>query len=707
MNPSTALATALVDALVDAGVREVVLCPGSRSSAMAYAVWSAERAGRLRLHVRVDERSAAFLALGLAKVSRRPAVVVTTSGTAVANLHPAVLEARHALVPLIVVSTDRPARLRGSGANQTTRQPGLFGWAPRYAVDLPADGSLDEATAQARAAVLAATACEAEGPVHLNIQFDEPLVPDLPTQPDPSETCQQSTNREARQQSTNGEAGKQSTNGEAGKQSTIRWIVDTAPGSATTPESATSTDFTPAGTQSTNRWIVDTAPGSADTPESAATPESATSTDLTHARKQSTNRWIVDTAPGRAATPETAATPESVTSIDLTHARKQSTNRWIVDTESGDHPHGTSAPAPPSLPPLPARTLVVLGDLPTLDQSRAVLAWARRRGLPVLAEPFGAHPRPGVVAHGVLVAGTGAFVDQHEPDAIVVAGRPTLSRPYAQLIRRPRPDLYLLDAGLELDIPGRLSQRVNFSDHDTWNFTGDPTDWCRTWLNAGRAVGRAVAAHVNNPPIGRLLTAATAIQVARALAAALPDDALVFLGSSNTPRDLDAAAVIAHRVDVVASRGLAGIDGCVATAVGLALAAPDRPTYAVLGDLTFLHDSSGLLIGPDEPGPDLTIVVVNDDGGGIFTTLEPGEPARAAPFERLFGTPTGTDLRALCQAHGIRHEKVGSTAELEVAVASRPDGIRVVEITVDRGTHRAERDRLRALAADALAEPRR
>ncbi|HPB73429.1 MAG TPA: thiamine pyrophosphate-binding protein, partial [Phycicoccus sp.] len=498
MNPSTALATALVDALVDAGVREVVLCPGSRSSAMAYAVWSAERAGRLRLHVRVDERSAAFLALGLAKVSRRPAVVVTTSGTAVANLHPAVLEARHALVPLIVVSTDRPARLRGSGANQTTRQPGLFGWAPRYAVDLPADGSLDEATAQARAAVLAATACEAEGPVHLNIQFDEPLVPDLPTQPDPSETCQQSTNREARQQSTNGEAGKQSTNGEAGKQSTIRWIVDTAPGSATTPESATSTDFTPAGTQSTNRWIVDTAPGSADTPESAATPESATSTDLTH-------------------------------------ARKQSTNRWIVDTESGDHPHGTSAPAPPSLPPLPARTLVVLGDLPTLDQSRAVLAWARRRGLPVLAEPFGAHPRPGVVAHGVLVAGTGAFVDQHEPDAIVVAGRPTLSRPYAQLIRRPRPDLYLLDAGLELDIPGRLSQRVNFSDHDTWNFTGDPTDWCRTWLNAGRAVGRAVAAHVNNPPIGRLLTAATAIQVARALAAALPDDALVFLGSSNTP----------------------------------------------------------------------------------------------------------------------------------------------------------------------------
>ena len=138
MTDSLAFATAIVDGLVAAGVREIVLCPGSRSSPLAYAAWSAEHAGRLRLHVRVDERSAGFLALGLAKTSRVPAAVVTTSGTAVANLHPAVLEAHHARVPLVVVSADRPAALRGTGANQTTIQPGIFGVAVHGEWDLAA-----------------------------------------------------------------------------------------------------------------------------------------------------------------------------------------------------------------------------------------------------------------------------------------------------------------------------------------------------------------------------------------------------------------------------------------------------------------------------------------------------------------------------------------------------------------------------------------
>ena len=131
MTPSSALATVLVDELARNGVREVVLCPGSRSAPLAYAVLAAARAGELRLHVRVDERSAGFLALGLARGSGDPVAVVTTSGTAVANLHPAVLEAHHAGVPLVVVSADRPHELRGTGANQTTEQPGLFGSAVR------------------------------------------------------------------------------------------------------------------------------------------------------------------------------------------------------------------------------------------------------------------------------------------------------------------------------------------------------------------------------------------------------------------------------------------------------------------------------------------------------------------------------------------------------------------------------------------------
>ena len=138
---------------------------------------------------------------------------------------------------------------------------------------------------------------------------------------------------------------------------------------------------------------------------------------------------------------------------------------------------------------------------------------------------------------------------------------------------------------------------------------------------------------------------------------------------------------------MVASRGLAGIDGCVSTASGIALADP-APTYALMGDLTFLHDANGLLVGPLERRPDLTVVVTNDDGGGIFTLLEPGEPERAADFERLFGTPTGTDLAALCAAHHVRHQRIASRDELVAALADQPSGLTVLEVPVDRGSHR-------------------
>src|SRR5674476_1379604 len=119
--------SAFVDELLAHGVREVVLAPGSRSGPLALALYDADKAGALRLHVRVDERTAGFLALGMAKASRRTVPVVTTSGTAVANLHPAVLEAKHSRVRLLVISADRPEALRGTGANQTTNQVRIFG----------------------------------------------------------------------------------------------------------------------------------------------------------------------------------------------------------------------------------------------------------------------------------------------------------------------------------------------------------------------------------------------------------------------------------------------------------------------------------------------------------------------------------------------------------------------------------------------------
>jgi 2-succinyl-5-enolpyruvyl-6-hydroxy-3-cyclohexene-1-carboxylate synthase len=180
-SPASAFSVAFLGELVRRGVRDLVLSPGSRSQALALAAAELERAGLLRLRVRIDERSAGFLALGLALESRAPVVVVTTSGTAVANLHPAVLEASHAGVPLIVVTADRPAELLGVGANQTTVQAGIFGSAVRRTWDEPAPHDDD---APGRAVTLAADVLDGiTGPVHLNLAFREPLSAVVPVPP--------------------------------------------------------------------------------------------------------------------------------------------------------------------------------------------------------------------------------------------------------------------------------------------------------------------------------------------------------------------------------------------------------------------------------------------------------------------------------------------------------------------------------------------
>ncbi len=572
MNPSTAFATVLVDELVRAGVRHVVLCPGSRSAPLAYAVQAAERAGRLTLHVRVDERSAGFLALGLAKLTRVPAVVVTTSGTAVANLHPAVLEAHHGVVPLIVLSADRPLELRGTGANQTTVQPGMFGDAVRWSVDAPAPqrqaGEVVRWRALATEAVRHATGVGAgeraePGPVHVNVQLREPLVP---------------------------------TVGEP--------------------------------------WLE---------PLDAPGPTQAT--------------------PGPS-TPGTATTASSAGVEDV------------------------------------ARTVVVVGDLPEPDQFDRAVHWAASRGWPVVAEPFGSHPRPGVLPHGPLVLSDPDWLDNHAPDRVIAVGRLTLSRPVAALLRRPgvrveavgahgwiesRPDIQVVHPVAVLDVPAPTRTTPDEDDQP----------WSQAWQAAGARIAAALADEPGKPrwPSGPA--------VAEAVVDSLPRGSTLFLGSSNSVRDVDVTAPRAETLRVVASRGLAGIDGCVSTAAGLALAGPD-PTYALLGDLTFLHDANGLLVGPLEGRPDLTIVVTNDDGGGIFTLLEPGEPERSADFERIFGTPTGVDLGALCAAHHVAHQLVSSRAELVEAVATAPSGLRVLEVPLDRAAHRPQRAALRSVARHAI-----
>lgn len=558
MNPSTALATVLVDELVRAGVRDAVLCPGSRSAPLAFALARADTAGRVRLHVRVDERSAAFLALGLAK-SGRPVPVVTTSGTAVANLHPAVLEAAHSGVPLLLVTCDRPAELRGTGANQTTDQVGIFGSAVRLFRDVGAPEDRPGQVASWRSvvcrAVIAATGGASRttpGPVHLNVAFREPLVP----------------------------------TGDAG--------------------------------------------------------------------------WVEPLA-GR----------------------------------PGDGPW-TRVAAPPSLaaPSLggEARTLVLVGDLPAGPWGARAAALAASAGWPLVAEPSSGGAWSKALPHGPLLIGCPDWLDAHRPERVLAVGHLTLGRPVARLLADPRVAVDVVAHGDTYPDPAGRARCVHplsaLPEHPPG--PAGPPDWAAAWSAAAGAVAGAIGE----------LPWPSGTAVARTVAAALPAGAVLLAGASNPIRDLHLAAAPGP-VTVVANRGLAGIDGNLSTATGLALAGA-APTYALVGDLTFLHDGNALVRGPAEPRADLTVVVVNDDGGGIFGLLEPGGPEHSDVFERVFGTPHGVDLGRLCAATGTPHRLLTDPAELRAAIASPPAGTLVLEVRVDRSGHAAAHERLRAAAAAAL-----
>jgi len=540
VNPSTAHAQVIVDELVRCGVTDAVLCPGSRSAPLAFALHAADAAGRLRLHVRIDERTAGFLALGLALRSGRPVPVVTTSGTAVANLHPAVLEASHAGVPLLVLTADRPPQLIGTGANQTVVQPGIFGDAVRLALSAGPASDPERENGPWRVAVgraVAAALGTPPGPVHVNVPFAEPLVPDGGAAP-------------------------------AGRPGGVPWTA--------------------------------------------------------------------------VARPRVQAAP---------------------------------LPLDPAAP-----TLVIAGARAPSE----VRDW----GLPVVAEPASRVWDAGLRAGPWLL---GALPDGLRPAQVVVAGRPTLHRPVQRLLADPQVAVYALADPEGRSWPDVAGTVRAVGAAPSWR---PPPGWTASWLDADRAAAKALDAALDAPE------APGGLRLARALVDALPGDALLVVGSSNPVRDLSLAAVPRRDVAVLANRGVAGIDGTVSTAIGAALAHAGS-SYALLGDLTLLHDSTGFVIGPDEPRPDLTIVVLNDGGGGIFGLLEQGAPEHAGPFERIFGTPHTVDLAALAAAMDLEHVRVDDLAGLPAALEPHR-GIRLAEIRADRTTLRAGHAAIRAAVAAAL-----
>jgi len=617
VNPSTAFAATLVDELARCGLTDAVLAPGSRSAPLAIALWERADGGGPRLHVRIDERSASFLALGLAKASGRPVALVCTSGTAAAHFHAAVIEASEAGVPLLVLTADRPHELRDTGANQTIDQLKLYGDAVRWfceaGVPEPRPGMNAYWRSLACRAWAVAVGADGgyPGPVHLNLPLREPLVPGAA---DPG--------------------------------------ADTGAHAGGWPESL---EGRPGGEPWT-RFAGAAVLGGTDEATGAAAGGSVDATDRT---------W-------------------------LSHSRpSQGTNL-------------TSMSGPVLELPWTERGVVVCGD--GCSDPAALLRLAEEAGWPVLAEPSsGARAGPVSLTAYPYLLDSPAFMAGHQPDVIVSAGRPGLSRPQLGFLKQaadsgaPVRHVVIAQGRGHWADPARSATDVAAAVRLTG--AGDRaggTKWLASW-QAADAAAQAAAATI----LDRADTLSEP-RLARDLAAALPDGALLWAASSLPVRDLDQHMAPRTGLTVLASRGASGIDGLISTAMGAALAHQrdgGGPAAALLGDLAFLHDAPGLFLGPGEARPDLVLVVVNNDGGGIFSLLEQAE--FAGPFERVFGTPHGAALTELAAAAGLPAVTLDRASGLDAAL--RGKGIRVVEVRTNRAAGAALRRELRAACTPAAA----
>ena len=307
--------------------------------------------------------------------------------------------------------------------------------------------------------------------------------------------------------------------------------------------------------------------------------------------------------------------------------------------------------------------------------------------MPLLAEPSSnARTGPAALSTARLLA---ASTLAEEIERVVVFGHPTLSRPISRLLARDDLELIVVSAYPDWVDPGLAVTLV--CDAVRWVEPAD-ADWLAAWQQADSSCGaistrcwpgcRTSAARPWPARCGPRLTSADTL----------------FVGSSNPVRDLDLVAVTESAPTVYANRGLAGIDGSVSTAAGIALAV-ERPTHALLGDLTALHDLTGLIRPAGEPRPDLRLVVANDDGGSIFATLEQGLPAHRAAYERLFGTPAHAQFAALAAGLGCGYQRVSDRDELDAVLAEPPIGIELVEAVIDRSQRRTLNAAITALAA--------
>jgi 2-succinyl-5-enolpyruvyl-6-hydroxy-3-cyclohexene-1-carboxylate synthase len=568
MSAQDTFAATLVDEWARSGLTDAVVAPGSRSTPLVAAL-AAD--GRLRLHVVLDERSAGFVALGIGLSTGRAAPVVVTSGTAAVELHPAVVEADQAGVPLLAVTADRPPELQRVGAPQTVVQTGLYGSSVRFSADpgVP-DGSASGWWRSLAARLVAETVRHpcGPGPVHLNVGFRDPLLGD--------------------------------------------------PGRL------------PPGRDGGSPWH-----------------------ESNRRRSESPSAELVSELAGAAG----------------------------------------------------SEGLVVAGG----GAGEAALRLAETLGWPLLADP-----RSGArVDHPLVVAAADALLRVPEvagwrPHHVLRLGRPWASKVLGLwLAGLPITTRQLVvDASAAWSDPERASSVVSGADPSLLadavvavlarrgGPVGGVTDWACRWQLAESAAQAAIDGHLAGE------TAITEAGVARTVTEAVPDGSWLLASSSMPVRDVEWYGKPREGLTVVANRGANGIDGVVATAIGVSVGAAVATT-ALVGDLAFLYDAGALLGAPDRPA-NLSLVVVDNNGGGIFSFLAQATEIPAERFERLWGTPHGLDLTAVAASYGVPARRVADLAELRSIVSEPPAGVSVAVVSTDRRANVVAHDRLNAAIAGAV-----
>jgi 2-succinyl-5-enolpyruvyl-6-hydroxy-3-cyclohexene-1-carboxylate synthase len=558
-NANTALASAFAEELARSGLRLAVISPGSRSTPLALALW---RQPEIEVKVIVDERSAGFFALGAAQASREPVALLCTSGTALVNYHPAVVEADESGIPLVVLSADRPPELRGIGAGQTIDQIKSFGSSVRWFCEVGTHEADDSGLLHYRSvacrALAAARGQTRPGPVHLNLPWREPLAP-VPVEG--AVTATDPLALEGR---------------DGGRPLTAVTKVDTAP----------------------SAFLLDEVAGHIDSASSGV----------------------------------------------------------IVAGRQLD---------------------------PGLREPLVRLAWVA--GLPILADPTsqlrcGPHDRSHVVAAYDLLLRAENFARSAAPDLVLRFGEMPTSKP------------------LRAWIEGSDAEQIVIDPYGGWN---EPTNQAAAILRAGPAeLASGWAERLegrDRPAPERWIQAEAAAQAAldaaftdeaelsepalhRALGAAHADGDLVYTSSSMPIRDQE-AFLAASGTDVLflSNRGANGIDGLVSSGIGAAQAS-GRPTTIVTGDLGFLHDI-GALAALREVSTPVRIVVIDNDGGGIFHFLPQESALDTDEFEALLGTPRGVDVGKAAALFDLPHRRLDSLADLQDALAA---GTGLIEVKTDR-----------------------